>query len=117
MRKNVDDALMDALSPLFPGCVFPHVYTGDALEYVVTNYTAFPRVDGEDTPGAQLALVYVHYYLPHKVNPNAKKLAISAALAAAGFTWPSIEDASDQDGQHWTFECQYVNGGCAHGQT
>lgn len=114
---NVDDALMLALGPLFPDRVFPNVYTGDALEYVVTNYTALPQVFAERLPAAQRYLVAVHYYLPEKMNPNAQKLAISAALSRQGFTWPSIENASDDEGQHWVFECEYVNGGGVYGQT
>ena len=114
---NVDDALILALDPLFPDRVFPNVYTGDALEYVVTNYTAIPQVFAERQPAAQRYLVAVHYYLPDKINPNPKKLAISNVLFGQGFTWPSIENASDSEGQHWVFECEYVNGGGVYGQT
>ena len=117
MRKSVDDALMDALSPLFPGRVYPNTYTGDALEYVTTNFTALPQVYGEKGPAAARYLVNVHWYLPAKQNPNAQKVTISAALFAEGFTWPSIENAGDKEGQHWVFECEYANGGGVYGQT
>ena len=33
-----------------------------------------------------------------------------AGAAPAGFTWPECTDASDQDGQHYVFECETVQG-------
>lgn len=115
--KNVDDALMAALNPVLPGCVFPNVYTGDALEYIVTNYTTIPDVHGENGPAAARYLIQVHYYLPTGQNPNAKKLAIQRALFADGFTWPSITPAHENEGQHWVLECEYVNAGGVYGYT
>ena len=32
------------------------------------------------------------------------------ALFQAGFTWPRSEDASDQDGRHFVFECETAEG-------
>lgn len=114
---NTDDALVEALEPLFPDCVFPNVYTGDAVEYLVYNYTALPQVFGDGLPAAARYLVQVHYYLPRKKNPNPTKLQISQALKAQGFTWPDIENASDREGQHYVFECEYVNAGGVYGFT
>ena len=115
--KSVDNALMDALTPLFPDKVFPNVYVGDAVEYIVTNYSTIPVVYAEGLPAAARYLVQVHYYLPTGKNPNANKLAIQAALHNEGFTWPSITPAHDKDGQHWAFECEYANAGGVYGET
>ena len=115
-RKNVDNALMDTLNPILPGKVFPNVYVGEAVEYIVTNYTTVPSVYGEGGPAAARCLVMVHYYLPTGQNPNAKKLAIEQALFAEGFTFPSIVPAHESQGQHWVFECEYVNAGGVYGQ-
>ncbi len=115
--KNVDNALMDALSTVLSGKVYPNVYTGSATEYIVTNYTTIPTVYAERVPAAARYLVQVHYYLPTGVNPNAKKLAIQTALFSAGFTYPSITPAHDREGQHWVFECEYVNAGGFYGDT
>ncbi len=115
--KNVDDALMDALDPILPGCVFPNTYVGKAVEYIVTNYTTVPSVYAERLPAAARHLVQVHYFLPTGKNPNPNKLAIQRALYNSGFTWPSITPAHESQGQHWVLECEYVNAGGVYGQT
>lgn len=115
--KNVDNALMDALTPLFPDKVFPNVYVGTETEYLVTNYTVLPAVYAERLPAAARYLVQVHYFLPTGKNPNPNKLAIQSALSQAGFTYPSITPAHDKEGQHWVFECEYANAGGVYGET
>ena len=113
---NVDDALQAALVPLgLP--VYPVLYTGADLEYLVTNHTAIPLVFAERVPNAARYLVTVRYFLPWKKNPNPMILQISQALFDAGFVWPSVQDASDADGQCYAIETQYINGGGYYGQT
>lgn len=116
-RKNVDEALQEALGPLFPGCVFPNRYDGSELEYVVTSYETLPEVQGENGAGAAQHLVMVRYFLPAGQNPNEKKLQICSALIGHNFTTPSIIPAHDDLGQCWVFECRYVNGGVLYGFT
>lgn len=116
-RMNVDDALMTALDPILPGCVFPNVYVGRESEYLVTSFTALPDVHTENGPAAARYLVIVRYYLPTGKNPNPTKLRIQQALYDQGFTWPSITPASDNEGQGWVFECEYVNAGGVYGFT
>jgi hypothetical protein len=113
--KNVDNALQDALSPLFPGAVFPNLYIGQLTEYVVTSYTTLPQVPGENGPGAARHLVMVRYFLPTGVNPNVKKMNICTALLGEGFTMPSITPAHEKEGQCWIFECEYANAGAVYG--
>ena len=113
---SVDDALQAALQPLgLP--VFPVLYTGDEKEYIVTNHTDLPQVFAERMPAAARHLVTVRYFLPWKHNPNPMILQISRALSDAGFTWPSVTEASDNEGQCYALECEYANAGGAHGQT
>ena len=111
---NVDAAAKAAISPIFPECA-PNVYEGTALEYVVWNAYTLPQVYAERRPAARYP-VQVHYYLPHGKNPTQGKLALQAALFAQGFTWPSITNASDSEGQHYVLECDYVNAGGVYGQ-
>ncbi len=113
--QNVDKALMDALNPLLPGCVFPSTYTGPALEYIVTDHTSLPQACGENGPAAARYLVTVRYYLPHGKNPNPMKALIGGVLYGHGFTWPSITPGHDELGQCWIFECEYVNAGGVYG--
>lgn len=112
---TTDAAIKAALENILP--LYPNKYTGTELEYIVYNYSTIPEVFGDSVPHAARYLVQVHLYLPDKKNPNPLKLAISRALKEQGFTWPSITNASDGDGQHYTFECNYVNGGGYYGVT
>ena len=107
---SVDEALKAALDPLeIP--YSPNLYTGDATEYITTNFQIIPEVYAERAPRAARYLVQVHYCLPNGRNPNATIGTISRALWEQGFTWPSVENASDESGLHYVLECEYVNGG------
>lgn len=116
----IDARLQAALKPSgLP--VFPNVYTGKELEYIVTNYTTLPVLHGGDRPGAARYLVQVHYYLPHKKNPNPMLETLCQALFKAGFTAPGIVPAHDADrtiaanGQHYVLECEGWDGGFDYG--
>ncbi len=115
--KNTDEAIMDALSPHFPGAVWPNKYTGKQLEYIVYNFVTLPVLHAESKPHAARHLVQVHWYLPDGKSPSSGKLKICRALYGGGFSWPSIENASDESGQHYVFECEYINGGGLYGYT
>lgn len=114
-RTSMAEQLDAALSALYPGAVFPMVYTGPLLRYVVWNYDVQPSVWAERAPHAARYLVQVHLYLPHKEDPRTQLLAIQRALFDARFTWPAITDAADADGQHWVLECEYADGGGYYG--
>ena len=114
-RTCLAEILDGALSAVMPGAVFPHLYTGPLLKYIVWNYSAFPTLWAENRPAAARYLVQVHFYLPHKENPRTAILALSHALFDAGLTWPSVTDAADEEGQHWVLECEYTDGGGVYG--
>lgn len=111
----VAEAIQAALSPIFPGAVFPHTYTGPLLRYVVWNYNVVGEVWADGAPHAARYLVQVHFYLPHKEDPREAILALTRALFDKGFTWPIPTDATDSDGQHWVLECEYTDGGAFYG--
>jgi hypothetical protein len=106
---SIDATIRTALTPIVP-IVKPNVHTGTELEYIVFNYTELPTLHADDRPHAIRYLVQLHWYLPTNVNPNAKKKQIKNALMSADFTYPSVINASDGEGQHFVFECQYVDG-------
>lgn len=107
---TIDETLMATLSDLVPELA-PNQYTGKALEYLVWNYNVLPAVFADSKPDAARYLVQVHWFLPHSVNPAAKRTQLCRALNAAGFTYPSIVNASDKEGQHYVLECEYADGG------
>ena len=107
---SVNKALKSAVQPIVPICV-PNVYTGDSAEYTTFNYTEIPDEFGDDQPWLTRYLVYLHWYLPEGINPLSRKRAIRQALISAGFTAPTSTDASDEDGHHFVFECEWMDGG------
>ena len=104
-------ALQAALDTVYPGASFPNVYTGPLPEYVVWNYDEIPAVYADSAPRASRYLCQVHLYCPHKKSPLEAIQALRWALFDAQFTWPSLTDASDSEGQHWVLECQFADGG------
>ena len=110
---SLEARLREQLLPIVP-VVKPQRYDGDALEYIVLRITVVPDLHAESQPRAFRCLVSVHWYLPLRleaypsegINPLERKKQIASAIRAAGCTWPSIEDASDDNGQHYVFECE-----------
>ena len=113
---NVDNALQTALGSLgLP--VFPNLYQGNELEYIVTNHNAIPVVYAERKPQAARHIVTVRYFLPFKKNPNPMILQIEQALFNNGFTFPDMTDVSDSEGQIYAMTCEYINAGGAYGSS
>lgn len=115
LRPCMSEKLQAACESVLPDAVFPQVYTGRLLKYIVWNYNQIPQVYAESAPHAARYLVQVHYYLPFKENPQAAILALSRALFEKDFTWPTVTDATDNEGQHWVLECEYADGGGFYG--
>ncbi len=65
---------------------------------------------GDDEPGCERWLVQVHLFAPLAENCIRRAAQTKKALFEAGFTWPSMVDATDQDGQHYVFECETAAG-------
>ena len=112
---SCDEAIVTAFEPILP--VFPNVYTGGELTYLVYNYYVIPQIYAEHVAHAARYAIQLHLYMPHKMNPNTLKLAIINSCIANGFTYPSMTNASDEDGQHYVFEFEYANGGGLYGET
>jgi len=115
VQTPMSEKLQTALNSVLPDAVYPIVNTGGGTEYFVWNYSVIPTLWAESRPNAARYLVQAHYYCPHRKNPQATILAAERALVDAGFTWPSLTDASDEDGQHWVLECEYTDGGGMYG--
>lgn len=112
---NCDEAINTAFGEILP--LFPNVYTGTELTYLVYNYYVIPEVFANSVSHASRYTIQLHLYLPHKANPNEIKLSIINACIDNGFTYPSMTNASDKDGQHYVFEFEYCNGGGVYAQT
>lgn len=99
IEKRIITALSETGLP-----VVPEPYTGDALEYLTFTYDLFGTIFAEGKPGSVIYYISLSYYAPFNSNPNAARIKICTAISEAGFSWPSITNASDKEGQHWVFE-------------
>lgn len=106
---SIESVVRETLLPIVP-IVEPQSYDGKALEYIVFTYTELPALDADGRPGALRYLLSISWYLPRGVNPREKKRQIAEELWAAGMTYPSVTDASDDAGQHYVFECEASDG-------
>lgn len=105
----LDTKIRAAVEPLVAVCV-PDLYTGDVEEYCTYNYNEIPAAFGDSRPHAVRYLVQVHWFLPLKKRPQPKKRQLGRALGATHlFTWPTVENASDELGQHYVYEFQAVD--------
>lgn len=106
---SFNQALIEAVTPIVGICV-PDLYSGEASEYCTFNYTESGAGFGDDVPHAALLLVQLHYFLPLRENPLAKRRALRDAILAMGGTAPVITPATDELGQHYIFEFEYLEG-------
>lgn len=105
-----DAKIVAAVTPIVAICE-PDEYTPEsgeatAEEYCTYNFDSIPMGFGDNAPRSTRDLVQVHWYLPKGRRPHEKRLALCRALYKAGFTYPSVQNASDSTGQHWVFECE-----------
>ena len=106
---SLNTIIRAAITPIVPECV-PDQYTGTETEYCTFNYSEIPDAFGDESPEAIRYLVQLHYFLPTGTNPYTKKKQLKNALMNAGFTYPSVTNASDSDGQHYVLEVEYCDG-------
>lgn len=82
-----------------------NVSTGEEETYFVITLNTLPADFADDSPQHLVNLVMLHLYAPHDLNTVTLRKQIAHSLEGAGFTYPSITDASDEK-QHLVFECQ-----------
>ena len=106
---NLDARIRTALAGICD-VVVPQVYTGTATEYIVFNYSEYPLEFADNAPHTVGYSIQVHLFMPLKANPNTIKNSIQNALFTAGFSYPSIQDVTDEEGQHYVFLTEYTEG-------
>ena len=107
----IDERIQAAVKPIVAECV-PGIYTGEADEYCTFTCTEIPAGFGDNRPHCLRSLCQVHWFLPLKRRPYAKKKRLRNALAAVpGFTAPTVTPAADDIGQHYVFEFEALEGG------
>lgn len=102
---TVEKRIKAALEP-FGYKVAQNQYEGNDKTYFVFNYTTVPVFFRDDAPGYDRVLVQVHFYAPNVLNTTELKRQVKLALQSAGFTYPSMVSAGDENGQHLVWECE-----------
>ena len=91
-------------------------YDGEEATYFTLNMNAIPSDFADDAPQHDRWLIQLHLFAPFKLNTTTIRRQIRNALFAAGFTYPSLVDASESarssDGteQHIVFEFDAAEG-------
>lgn len=83
------------------------LYTGGAEKYFQYNYAdERGTLFGDGEPGADIASVQVHFFLPQNENFITEKNTIRKRLFAEGFTYPEVTMQIDGKKRHIIFECE-----------
>ena len=106
---SVDEIIVTALDP-FGYDIDNNVSFSKTKSYFAFNYTVIPTDYADDAPCHERYLVQVHFFCPLNVNITRLKKAVRKSLYAAGLTWASLEDASDENSRHIVFECEIAEG-------
>ena len=108
---TVNDRIIQALSP-FGLKVVPDFYGEGEEEYFTFNYADDRAADfGDNEPLHVVAYMQIHYFCPVKKDYLHLKREVRKALLEAGFTYPSVTDAtvSGDAERHLVFECSIEN--------
>lgn len=101
--------IIETVTPIIPVCV-PDLLVPEAGESVPEEYCTFlydlvPEGLGDNAATLSRALVSLHYFAPLRASTLAKRKALRQAIEAEeSFSFPGVENASDQTGQHFVFE-------------
>lgn len=94
-RANIAEEIKTLLVPIgLP--VAQSTYTGTADAYIVFNFTAIPSAFADDAPQYERYLIQIHLFAPAKQSMTDAEREVKERVFAAGYTWPSRMDASDE---------------------
>ena len=102
---TTNEKLIKALSPTGIQ-VFPDIREDYPEMYYTFNITTIPTDFADDVPWHERVLVQVHLFLPTDIDSVELRRKTKQCMANGGFSWPSMTDATDDEKQHWVFECE-----------
>ena len=110
---TLNEKIIAVVFPVVPVCVPDLLVTkpGETPpeRYCTFNYTELPDGLGDNRAALTRALVQVHYFAPLRESTIKTRHALRDAIAAVDeFTLPSIENATDETGQHYVLEFDAV---------
>lgn len=106
---SINQKIITTLSG-FGDPVSPGIYQGTEERYFTFNFSTIGTDFGDDAPQQEKYLVQVHFFCSLSFNSVGRAKQIKKSLFQNGFTWPTMANASDQDGQHLVFECEAAEG-------
>ena len=109
MSESINKRIIDAVVPIVPDCVPDH-YEGETEEHCTFQYSEIPESFGDDSPEAIRYMIQLHYYAPSGLNTLTIRKALRRSIHGAGFTYPSVENASDELCQHYVLEFEDMDG-------
>lgn len=105
---TLNDIIIKTVSPVIKPVV-PNLYTGESVRYCTFNYSEMPEGIGDNAAHLTRAVVQVHYFAPLRESTIKTRHALRDVIAAVdNFTLPSIENATDETGQHYVLEFDAV---------
>lgn len=104
------DAKIKAALDAFGDPVENALYQGKSERYYVFNYSTLGAGYADDEPTHERYLIQVHLFAPLSENITQRVRETKKALNDAGFTWPSTQNASDEEARHVVFECETAEG-------
>lgn len=105
-RANIAEEIKSLLVPIgLP--VAQTSYKGTADTYIIFNFTTIPSAFADDAPQYERYLIQIHLFAPLAQSTTALEREIKERVFAAGYTWPSRMDASD-DARSATGEARHI---------
>lgn len=105
-RTNVAEEVKSILAPIgLP--VAQTSYAGSADTYLLFNFTTIPSAFADDRPQYDRYLIQIHLFAPVTQSTTALECEIKERVFAAGYTWPSRMDVSD-DTRSATGEARHI---------
>lgn len=105
---SVNSEVIAALSKVAP--IEADTYEGKEEVYITFSYNSIPADFGDDEPAHEILLLSAHLFAPTGKNILSKRKAVKKALFKLSGAWPSETNASDKDGQHLVYECEFAQG-------
>ena len=109
---NMAERIRAAVLPIIPVCE-PDFYEGEETTYCTFNMNEIPTGFGNNRARGVRCLIQLHLFMPggpKRPSPRAQTETLCRAILQAGFTSPSVENASDRDVQHYVLEFEGVEG-------
>lgn len=100
---SINEKIKEAVEPIVPVCV-PDSYDGEEEIYTTFNFTSVPIGFGDGKPRCLRCMIQMHAFFPEGYASLQIRKNLARAILAAGFTYPSEENASDDVGQHYVLE-------------